>query len=143
MAQKAFGLRYLVFVVHCACLQPITSGVAELLHTNQQISAAIVAKLVRLFVLYSIHWHDRPHWVALTASIHLFLECKFVLHAAALAPLIAQHGVPSSLLAKGFQDMFNSLALSILGQQLAVKAAKVITGRFMALCQVSCHDSLS
>lgn len=63
--------------------------------------------------------------------------------AAALAPLIAQHGTPSSLLAKGFSNMFNSLALSILGQQLAVKAAKVITGRFMTLCQVSCRSSCS
>ena len=32
--------------------------------------------------------------------------------------------------------MFNSLAHSILSQQLAVKAASVIQGRFMALCQV-------
>lgn len=40
--------------------------------------------------------------------------------------------------------MFNSLARSILSQQLAVKAASVIQGRFMALCQVrpallTCH----
>ena len=33
--------------------------------------------------------------------------------------------------------MFNSLARSILSQQLAVKAASVIQGRFMTLCQVS------
>ncbi|KAL3130965.1 hypothetical protein ABBQ38_000288 [Trebouxia sp. C0009 RCD-2024] len=53
----------------------------------------------------------------------------------ALAPLIKQHGVPDKLLAKGFTNMFNSLARSILSQQLAVKAASVIQGRFMALCQ--------
>lgn len=33
--------------------------------------------------------------------------------------------------------MFNSLTRSILSQQLAVKAASVIHGRFMALCQVN------
>ena len=55
---------------------------------------------------------------------------------AALAPLIKEHGVPDRLLAKGFTNMFNSLARSILSQQLAVKAASVIQGRFMALCQV-------
>lgn len=55
---------------------------------------------------------------------------------AALALLIEQHGVPDRLLAKGFTNMFNSLARSILSQQLAVKAASVIQGRFMALCQV-------
>ncbi|DBA74688.1 TPA: hypothetical protein ACH3X2_009353 [Trebouxia sp. C0005] len=54
---------------------------------------------------------------------------------AALAPIIEQHGVPDRLLAKGFTNMFNSLARSILSQQLAVKAASVIQGRFMALCQ--------
>ena len=58
---------------------------------------------------------------------------------AALAPLIEQHGPPTSLLAKGFSNMFNSLARSILGQQLAVKAAKVISGRFMTLCQARCQ----
>lgn len=57
---------------------------------------------------------------------------------AALAPIIEQHGVPDRLLAKGFTNMFNSLARSILSQQLAVKAASVIQGRFMALCQ--CED---
>lgn len=57
---------------------------------------------------------------------------------AALAPFIHEHGVPDRLLAKGFTNMFNSLARSILGQQLAVKAASVIIGRFMALCQ--CTD---
>ena len=56
---------------------------------------------------------------------------------AALAPFIHEHGVPDRLLAKGFTNMFNSLARSILGQQLAVKAASVIIGRFMNLCQVS------
>ena len=54
----------------------------------------------------------------------------------ALASIIEQHGVPDRLLAKGFTNMFNSLARSILSQQLAVKAASVIQGRFMALCQV-------
>ncbi|KAL0037518.1 hypothetical protein WJX77_000813 [Trebouxia sp. C0004] len=58
---------------------------------------------------------------------------------AALAPIIEQHGVPDRLLAKGFTNMFNSLARSILSQQLAVKAASVIQGRFMALCQ--CEES--
>ena len=56
---------------------------------------------------------------------------------AALAPLIAQHSVPESLLAKGFRNMFSSLAMSILSQQLAVRAASVIQGRFLELCKVS------
>ena len=62
---------------------------------------------------------------------------------AALAPFIHEHGVPDRLLAKGFTNMFNSLARSILGQQLAVKAASVIIGRFMALCQVSLQVNIT
>ena len=64
------------------------------------------------------------------------LVTKHFVHAA-LAPLIEQHGVPDRLLAKGFTNMFNSLAHCILSQQLAVKAARIIQGRFMALCKVS------
>ena len=69
-------------------------------------------------------------------------HAEAVLDFAALAPLIEQHGPPTSLLAKGFRNMFNSLARSILGQQLAVKAAKVISGRFMTLCQASCQATV-
>ena len=74
-------------------------------------------------------------------SAEQVLACTTPCHSsschAALAPLIEQHGVPDKLLAKGFTNMFNSLVRSILSQQLAVKAASVIQGRFMALCQVT------
>ncbi len=73
----------------------------------------------------------------LHSSMHLLKADQMaVWFVAALAPIIEQHGVPDRLLAKGFTNMFNSLACSILSQQLAVKAASVIQGRFMALCQV-------
>jgi len=73
----------------------------------------------------------------LQSSMHLLkFNPMAVWCVAALAPIIEQHGVPDRLLAKGFTNMFNSLARSILSQQLAVKAASVIQGRFMALCQV-------
>jgi len=76
----------------------------------------------------SMHLHSSMHLVEAAQ--------KAVWFVAALAPIIEQHGVPDRLLAKGFTNMFNSLARSILSQQLAVKAASVIQGRFMALCQV-------
>ena len=76
----------------------------------------------------SMHLHSSTHL--------LKADQKAVWFVAALTPIIEQHGVPDRLLAKGFTNMFNSLARSILSQQLAVKAASMIQGRFMALCQV-------
>ena len=74
--------------------------------------------------------------------MHQGPQAKAALDLAALAPLIEQHGLPTRLLAKGFENMFNSLARNIVGQQLAVKAAKVISGRFLTLCQASCQASV-
>ena len=74
--------------------------------------------------------------------MHQGPQAKAAPDLAALAPLIEQHGLPTRLLAKGFENMFNSLARNIVGQQLAVKAAKVISGRFLTLCQASCQASV-
>jgi DNA-3-methyladenine glycosylase II len=56
---------------------------------------------------------------------------------ARLAPLIALHGPPERLVAKG-HGAFASLSKSICFQQLATKAATVIYGRVLTAC--SCED---
>lgn len=55
-----------------------------------------------------------------------------------LSPLIAQHGPPDRLLAKG-PGAFSSLSKSICFQQLATRAAAVIYGRVLTACQ--CEDA--
>eukprot|EP00884_Botryococcus_braunii_P016932 jgi/Botrbrau1/3922/Bobra.0183s0142.2 len=52
-----------------------------------------------------------------------------------LAPLIAEHGIPERLLPKGFDNMFATLARSIVYQQLAGSAALKIYERFLDVCQ--------
>lgn len=52
-----------------------------------------------------------------------------------LLPLIEEHGPPSGLLAKEGSS-FAALARSIIGQQLATKAAAVIFQRTLEACQV-------
>lgn len=63
----------------------------------------------------------------------------------ALVPLIEQFGAPSRLMAKGFTNMFASLARSIIYQQLATGAATAIHGRFLEACKVVAlnHNALS
>jgi DNA-3-methyladenine glycosylase II len=55
-----------------------------------------------------------------------------------LAPLIAEHGIPERLLAKG-GGAFASLSKSICFQQLATKAAATIYGRVLKTC--SCEEA--
>jgi 3-methyladenine DNA glycosylase/8-oxoguanine DNA glycosylase len=57
-------------------------------------------------------------------------------YTAGLAPLVEEHGVPDRLLPKGFENMFASLARSIVYQQLAGNAAHAIHTRFLAACGV-------
>lgn len=62
---------------------------------------------------------------------------KQCVYPAGLLPLIEEHGVPERLLPKGFDNMFASLAKSIIYQQLAGSAAHAIHTRFLAACGVS------
>ena len=98
-----------------------------------------VTSLLSACMTNMMHWH---HKTLSDKGMRHAPHAEAISDLAALAPLIEQHGPPTSLLAKGFRNMFNSLARSILGQQLAVKAAKVISGRFMTLCQASCRASV-
>lgn len=56
--------------------------------------------------------------------------------AAELAGVIAQHGPSEALWPKEATNIFGSLARTIIGQQLAIKAAKAIYDRFLAVCEV-------
>ena len=106
-------------ILHCWTKESMAAAAAHLATQD----SGEHAPLLDAHGLYLAYW-----------PIPLLLKLKLN---AALAPLIEQHGVPDRLLAKGFTNLFNSLARSILSQQLAVKAASVIQGRFMALCKVS------
>eukprot|EP00877_Chromochloris_zofingiensis_P011900 jgi/Chrzof1/6964/Cz02g05210.t1 len=57
-----------------------------------------------------------------------------------LAPLIAEHGPPSRMIAKSGMS-FRSLAKSILYQQLAGKAAACIYARFLTTCGIDSSSS--
>lgn len=68
--------------------------------------------------------------------------CPVAATRAGLAPLVAEHGLASKLLAKP-SPAFNTLAKSILFQQLAMGAASAIYARFLAACGAGNHGDLT
>lgn len=58
-----------------------------------------------------------------------------------MGPLIDEHGAPDSLLFKGSQNLFGSLARSIVYQQLATSAADKIFQRVLQACKVPSSQS--
>lgn len=81
---------------------------------------------------------------ALTTKPPLILSNESVLRAAmqhlsqdtVMKPIVAEHGLPRSLIAKPNRSCFHALAQTIVYQQLSIKAARPIFQRVMTACKV-------